>query len=518
MTDEAQNKSAPRAIWRLEADSEDATIAIADDLAGLLKQGDVVTLAGDLGAGKTTFARALMRRLAKDPGLEAPSPTYTLAQAYECDFGRIVHADFYRIASPAELAEFGWDEVKEGALALVEWAERAPKAFEGDRLDVRLSFAETDNRDARSITISGYGAFAPRLATFKSLREFLREAGWGDARRQFLQGDASSRAYETLTQPSGEKAILMISPERPDGPPIRFGKSYSAIARLAENVKAFVAIDEALAGQGFSAPKIYARDLSAGLLIIEDLGREGVVEERRPIPERYLEAVDVLAQLHARKLPDTAPIEGAGPYRIPPYDLDALLVEVELLLDWYVARFGKGMIASGARATFVNIWRRVLNDVATQPPTWTLRDYHSPNLIWLPDRKGARRIGIIDFQDCVMGHPAYDVVSLAQDARVHVPDELEMKLVAHYARRRKELEPDFDMASFARSYAVLGAQRATKILGIFARLDQRDGKPQYLAHTPRVEQYLKKSLRHPALKEIEAWYAVHLPTIFGSEA
>jgi len=518
MTENPAGKSAPRTVWRIEAESEDATAALAADLAGLLNVGDLVTLAGDLGAGKTTFARALMRTLAGDPELEAPSPTFTLAQSYDCDFGRIVHADLYRISSPAELAEFGFDEVREGALTLVEWAERAPKAFEGDRLDVRLSFSEADKRDARLITISGYGGFAPRLQTFKALREFLLGAGWGEARREFLQGDASSRAYETLEKPDGERAILMISPDRPDGPPVRFGKPYSAIARLAENVRAFVAIDEALAAQGFSTPKILARDIPAGLLIVEDLGREGLVEDRRPIPERYQEAVDVLAQLHARKLPDAVPLEGAGVYRIPPYDLDALLIEVELLLDWYVGRFGKGLVASGARATFVNMWRRVLADVVTQTPTWTLRDYHSPNLLWLGAREGARRIGIIDFQDCVMGHPAYDVASLAQDARVHVSDELEMRLVAHYARRRKELDPAFDMASFARNYAVLGAQRATKILGIFARLDQRDAKPQYLAHVPRVEQYLRKSLRHPALKEIEGWYAANLPAIFAGDA
>jgi aminoglycoside/choline kinase family phosphotransferase len=127
------------------------------------------------------------------------------------------------------------------------------------------------------IMISGYGAFASRLASFKSLHEFLRKANWWDARRDFLQGDASSRAYETLTKPTGEKAILMMSPQRPDGPPIRYGKSYSTIAHLAENVKAFVAIAEGLSAQGFSAPKVLARDLNAGLVIVEDLGREGVV-------------------------------------------------------------------------------------------------------------------------------------------------------------------------------------------------------------------------------------------------
>ncbi len=516
MTEDASSKAATKAIWRLEAENEAATAALAGEIAGLLKSGDVVTLAGDLGVGKTTFARAVIRAIAKDPELEAPSPSFTLMQIYEGAFGKIVHADFYRIEAVGDVAEIGWEEAGEDAILLVEWAERARELFTGDRLDIRLSFAEYERRDVRLITMSGYGAFAPRLSSFKSMREFLRGAGWADARRTFLQGDASSRAYETLEKPSGETAILMISPPKPDGPPIRYGKSYSAIARLAESVKAFVAIDEGLIEQGFSAPKIYAQDLDAGLLILEDLGRIGVVDENGPIPERYLEAVAALAQLHARKLPDQITLRDDGVYRIPPYDLDALLIEVELLIDWYVSHIARTLVASGARAVFVNLWRKALAEVAAATPTWTLRDYHSPNLLWLPEREGIRRLGLIDFQDCVLGHPAYDVVSLTQDARVTVPEELEMKLIAHYARMRRERDHRFDMGGFVRAYAVLGAQRATKIMGIFARLDLRDGKPHYLSHLPRVEQYLKKSLRHPALKDMKNWYETNLPDIFGA--
>jgi len=518
MSADAATRTAPRTSWRLDVANEEATLALAADLSKLLVAGDVVALSGDLGTGKTTFARSLIRAIAGDPALEAPSPTFTLMQIYEGDFGKIVHADFYRINAASDVAELGWEEACEGALLLVEWAERARELFSGDYLEIRFSFAEPERRDARIVNIAGYGAFAPRLATFKAMQEFLRGAGWADARRTFLQGDASSRAYETLEKPDGGRAILMISPARPDGPPIRYGKSYSAIARLAENVRAFVAVAEGLSAQGLSAPKVLAHDLDAGLLIVEDLGREGVVDENGPIAERYLESVGALAHLHARKLPDVLPISVDGAYHIPPYDLDAQLIEVELLIDWYVSHITRAIIASGARAVFVNLWRKALIDIAPATPTWTLRDYHSPNLLWLPDREGVRRVGIIDFQDCVLGHPAYDMVSLTQDARVTVPDELEMKLIAHYARARRESEDGFDMASFAKAYAVLGAQRATKIMGIFARLDLRDGKPHYLAHLPRVEHYLKKSLRHPALADIKAWYEANLPVLFETPA
>lgn len=503
-----------KAEWRIDVPDEAATIALAAELAPLAKQSRLLTLTGDLGSGKTTFARALIRAIAGDPQLEAPSPTFTLMQIYEGRDYRIVHADLYRIEDPYELFELGWEEATENALVVVEWAERAKTFFSGDRLDVHLDFAAPEAGDARKITIAGYGAIAPRLASFKSLREFLAKAGWSDAERTPLQGDASTRAYETLRKPNGEQAILMISPAKPDGPPIRYGKSYGKIAKLAETVKPFVALAEALRAQGLSAPKVLARDLEAGYVILEDLDHEGVTTENGPIAERYLEALAVLVRLHTRRLPDVLPVQGASPYHIPSYDLDALLIEVELLVDWYAGHIAKTPIASGARATFINLWRQLLMEIATAQPTWTLRDYHSPNLLWLEDREGLARVGVIDFQDCVLGHPSYDVVSLTQDARVTVPDELEMKLLGHYARLRRDADPTFDMAGFARAYAILGAQRATKVLGIFARLAQRDGKPQYLTHLPRVEAYLRKDLRHPALADIKAWYEANLPSLF----
>jgi aminoglycoside/choline kinase family phosphotransferase len=173
--------------------------------------------------------------------------------------------------------------------------------------------------------------------------------------------------------------------------------------------------------------------------------------------------------------------------------------------------------SGSVRAEFVNLWSETLMEVVAAPPTWTLRDYHSPNLIWLPEREGLARVGLIDFQDAVLGHPAYDVASLLQDARVTVPAELELKLLGLYARERKAGDPAFDTTAFARAYAIMGAQRNTKILGIFARLDKRDGKPQYLPHLPRIEAYLARSLAHPALARLKGWYGAVLPRLGAAE-
>jgi tRNA threonylcarbamoyl adenosine modification protein YjeE len=513
MSDSGAGAANDPGVWELVVGDEVALERLAATLADLLQAGDLITLSGELGAGKTTLARALVRRLTGDDLMEVPSPTFTLMQIYEGMNFPIVHADLYRIADPSELVELGWDETAEGALVLVEWAEHAGRALAGDRLDVHMALVR--GRDvARHIRIRGYGKMGPRLARGRGIEALLERAGFADARRVFMLGDASTRAYERLTKSNGETAILMISPPRPDGPPVRFGRSYSAIARLAETIDPFLAMATALANMDLSAPRIYAADRENGLALIEDFGHEGVVEDGAPIAERYLEAAELLAALHSRPQSDIVRGFADRPYRVPAYDLDALLIEIELLPDWYAPHVAGASLSSGQRATFVNLWRQILLDIVNARSTWVLRDYHSPNLLWLGAREGIKRLGLIDFQDCVMGHPAYDVASLAQDARVTVPDDLELRLLVHYAKARRAVAPDFDMAGFARAYAILGAQRATKILGIFARLDKRDGKPQYRGHIPRVARYLRKNLDHPSLAPLKDWYGAHLSRLY----
>ena len=502
--------AAPPPVWRLDLDGESATKDLAERLAQMIGPGDLLTLSGDLGAGKTTFVRALIHALTGDPELEVPSPTFTLMQVYDGPRCPIVHADLYRIGNPAELAELGWDEAADGAIVLVEWPERAGELLDADRLDIAFFLDPGRADNFRRVELSGTGTFAPRLARQKAVDDVMNASGWRGAERHFMMGDASTRAYERLVRPDGSSAILMISPPKTDGPLIRGGKTYSSLARLAETITPFIALAGGLRAEGFSAPEVLAVDLASGVAALEDLGHETMLDPAGAVRvERYADAVAVLASLHARDLPSTLPVTDAAPYTIPRYDLEALAIEVELLLDWYAPHVGVPL-GSGVKANFINSWRHRLSEVTAAPPTWTLRDYHSPNLLWLADREGLRRVGLLDFQDCVLGHPAYDVVSLLQDARVTVPDDIELKLLSHYARLRREADPRFDMAAFAQAYAILGAQRATKILGIFARLDKRDGKPHYLAHLPRISAYLAKGLRHPIMADLAAWYGANL--------
>jgi aminoglycoside/choline kinase family phosphotransferase len=222
--------------------------------------------------------------------------------------------------------------------------------------------------------------------------------------------------------------------------------------------------------------------------------------------------MDVLAALHRNRLPDILPVEQGVEYRLPKYDLEALLIEVELLLDWYLPKLDT-KISDNKRDLFLSLWRDALLPTMQGQQTWVLRDYHSPNLLWLPERQGLARIGLLDFQDAVMGSPAYDVASMLQDARVDVPELTEIALLSRYTRARLKTEAGFDAPAFVRAYATLAAQRASKILGIFARLEMRDGKPQYLRHLPRVWGYLQRSLAHPALAPLQSWYKLHVPPL-----
>jgi aminoglycoside/choline kinase family phosphotransferase len=345
----------------------------------------------------------------------------------------------------------------------------------------------------------------------ETLRQLLTGAGFIDAKRQRMAGDASTRSYARLFQ-DDHAVILMNSPRRPDGPAIYDGKSYSAAVHLAEDVKPFVAIANGLRERGLSAPAIHHADLEAGFLITEDFGREGFVEDEppRPIAERYEAAVDTLAALHREVLAETLPLAPQITYSIPTFDIEAMMVEIGLMLEWYLPDRGAAP-PNAARDEFVARWRDLLGKTTELPKTWALRDFHSPNLIWLAERSGISRVGVIDFQDAVLGPAAYDLVSLLQDARIDVPEPLELALLTRYIKARHATDPTFDPAGFAESYAIMSAQRNTRLLGTFARLNRRDGKPHYLRHQPRIWTYLTRSLAHPALAGIRGWYDAHVP-------
>jgi aminoglycoside/choline kinase family phosphotransferase len=313
-------------------------------------------------------------------------------------------------------------------------------------------------------------------------RAFLRAAGWGAADRRDLAGDASNRSYDRLSDADGRRAVLM------DADPAR-----------GEDVRPFVRIASFLRGAGLSAPEILAEDDKNGFLLLEDLGDDLFARAipARPQLERemYEAATDVLVALHRLTPPD---VPDYGPGRMT--DLAALA------FDKYRAGI-TGDPGLAARAGFNTRFRPLLDDATRGiAPVLVLRDYHAENLLWLPDRDGVARVGLLDFQDAMTGHPGYDLVSLLQDARRDVPPPLEAAMIARYL---DATGPDRDR--FEAAYAVLGAQRNLRILGVFARLGMEHGKPHYVDLIPRVWGLLQRDLDHPALAPVAALLRDSLP-------
>jgi len=494
--------------------SEPELLRLAEEMAFSLRPGDLLTLEGELGAGKTTFARAVIRALAADDGLEIPSPTFTLVQPYATPRFDVAHFDLYRLAAPDELTELGLEDALANGVAIVEWPERAGERLPEQRLTLRL--AETADPSRRHAELIAAPVYEARLSRFIEIHDFLVRNGWGgaDAALRYLQGDASARRYARIRRANGQRAILMDSPRQPDGPPVRNGLPYSRIAHLAEDVRPFVAVGTALRQHGFHAPQIYAFDLEAGLLLIEDLGDRvfgGEVARGADQEALWRCGVDTLVELRKHPPEPELRLPDQSLYRLPLFDRGAFEIEAELLIDWYWPALHGGPITESARASFLENWSAIFARLDRPPKCWLLRDYHSPNLIALEASDGSADVGIIDFQDALLGPEAYDLVSLLQDARLNVPVDIEMRLLDHYISRVRAGAADFDETALRFAYAALGAQRNTKILGIFARLAQRDGKRQYLAHIPRIWNYLARDLAHPDLAALAAWYDRHFP-------
>jgi aminoglycoside/choline kinase family phosphotransferase len=283
-----------------------------------------------------------------------------------------------------------------------------------------------------------------------------------------------------------------------------------------EDVRPFLRVARLLARLGLSAPRILAADEAAGLLLLEDLGDETytrVLAADGDEAALYTLATDVLIDLHRRfEMPMAA--------GVPPYDDDRLLTEAALLVDWYLPAVRGVPTDTGLRTEYLALWREAFAAARAVADTLVLRDYHVDNLMLLGGRAGVAACGLLDFQDAVTGPATYDLVSLLEDARRDVPASLASRMIDRYL----DAFPTLDRDAFRASYAVMGAQRSAKIVGIFTRLDRRDGKPVYLKHIPRVWRWLEGDLRHPALAGLRAWFDRELPdgtrttpTAIGSE-
>lgn len=348
--------------------------------------------------------------------------------------------------------------------------------------------------------------------------EFLARHGFGDARRQPLSGDASTRAYERLRR--GEQSFIFM-----DQPPAlesvvcppgagdaeRMALGYNAAARLAAgSVAAFVATAAYLRARGLSAPRILAADVEAGLAVLEDLG-DGLYatliaqgQDERPL---YEAAVDLQVALHAETPPDVLTAEGGVEWPLLTYDTLALKVATDTFLEWWPKFSGIAPFSPEAVAEWDALWAPVWVRGEAGAAVFTHRDFHAQNLLWLPERQGVARVGLLDFQDALRAHPAWDLTHLLQDARRDVSPELETAMLDRYLAAR----PGVERQGFLADYRALAASNAARILGrVFAR-QALLGRRQYEAFMPRTWRYLERNLQDPALVGLKAWFDRYAP-------
>lgn len=319
-----------------------------------------------------------------------------------------------------------------------------------------------------------------------SIARFLESAGWGDAARRALPGDASFRRYHRLER-QGARALLMDAP-----PPMEDVRPYIAVARL-------------LREMCLSAPGVFADDVGAGLLLIEDFGDDTYTRLLAAGADEaalYALAVDVLIAVNQRFSP-----HAAAATVLPAYDDERFLAEAALLVDWFLPAITGRPADPSVKEEYVALWHGLLPLARAVPETLVLRDYHVDNLMRLTDRDSVAACGLLDFQDAVKGPMSYDFVSLVEDARRDVPASLQAAMTERFLAAF----PELDRALFARSAAIMAAQRNCKIVGIFTRLNWRDGKPHYLRHIPRVWRLIEGDVAHPALAPLRLWLDRHIP-------
>ena len=438
------------------------TTAFARALAPELRAGDTLLLDGPVGAGKSHFARALIRARLDNPAEDVPSPTFTLVQTYD-GAPPLWHADLYRLTDPAEVDELGLLDALPDAIALIEWPDRMGPVAGA----LTLCIQPQDDPDLRQITLSGDPALWARAVRAAARAAFTHQAGWGDAQVAFLAGDASARRYFRLTR-DGETAVLMDAD--------------------AATLAPYLAMTGWLRDRDFDAPRVIAADPGAGLALIEDFGDAQIARVVEGDPAQAGPLYDRIAGLLAR-LAAYTPAPG-----VKVLDGPEMARQVGLFAEWYPAAVGADADAQAdadkIAPTIARLHAELCADLA---PVTGLRDFHAENIILTPDD----RLGLLDFQDAVATHPAYDLVSVLHDARRDIPADVEQAAIARFLA-----DTGLDADRFRAAFALLSVQRNLRIMGIFTRLCIAEGKPRYLAFMPHVWSLIGRALAAPELADL----------------
>lgn len=438
-----------------------ATDKLAGDLAPYLMPGDVIALTGYLGAGKSHFARALVRALGSRQK-HLPSPTFTLLQTYDDTRMPVAHTDFYRLGDPSEAEELNLDPFIEHGLTVIEWADNAPHMCPARTLWVRLE----DEGGGRSITFKSeddswekrFGFFTPDLqrpVTDKGRHDFVqRTTGKKGQVITPVSADASFRSYWRVRM--GDSAQILMDAPAP-----------------MEDLERFVRVDKFLEANGVRVPHVYEADLESGYALIEDFGNSTVfdaVESGADPMKHYEAAVDILAHI--------AQSEKAA---VPRQEKENWLDEACHFTDWFLPYATGHATHTADRRQFRELIWGLMAQMPELPQTTMLKDYHCQNLMVLPDGAGVESLGVLDFQDARIGPVSYDLASLLYDVRYKVPSHFHSILTARMAGSMPgHVTPE----ALSQGVKMVAIQNLLRIAGVFTRLARRDGKTQYLDYMP----------------------------------
>ena len=464
---------------------------LAKELTPLLNEGGVMTLNGQIGAGKTALAKLVIHDLTQVPLEDIISPTFNLYHTYNKDNLEITHYDLYRIESEIELLEIDLNEAFTDKICIIEWADRFKDLLPKDRIEVTITCLKNE----RLYKINPLGKFKDVVKNWAKIENFLSDLDINFTELQRLRGDASKRKYYRVKN-LDNTMILMDATQESD---------MKSKTGPTDGINDFIKIQEYLDSIDVRVPKLIARNKHDNIILEEDLGEYSYTDmlTKENYVELYNPAIKTLIHISNINHPKNISTN-SNPHYLREFDLDTYLNEAEIFIDYYWPFIHGKQCNADKKKEFRDIMVGVYSNL-TNDKTLMLRDFHSPNLLFLENENGYRKCAVIDFQDALFGHPLYDLVSLTNDARITIDEYQEKYLIELYKKDFPFNNFQFDSLSFMQQYHILGVQRSIKILGIFARLAILEANQNYLVHMPRIICYFKRIMQSGSIQALACW-------------
>ncbi|MEK9794560.1 MAG: tRNA (adenosine(37)-N6)-threonylcarbamoyltransferase complex ATPase subunit type 1 TsaE [Hyphomicrobiales bacterium] len=467
-------------------------------IAPIFEKGDLLALNGEIGSGKTTLTKHLINYLTATRIDEINSPTFNLCQTYSKEDLIISHYDFYRLDYLQEIEELDINDSIKNNFTIIEWANKFSSILPKDHIEIQIS----NKSHQREYKILFHGEYAKKIAAHKNRLSFLSNSNFNIKKITNMKGDASKRKYYRVND-GKENFVLMDASE-----------DSIKETTTSKTITDFIVFGQYLENIGLRVPKIYEFDIQKHLILEEDLGLTTYDElysklSFQDLINPAIESLLILVHSNYKNIND---LDGRA-FEPQNFDEKVFINESKIFIDYYWPYVKNSICPEEEKYEFLSIIEKIYSDLSTDK-TLVLRDYHSPNLHYLQNEKGHRKCALIDFQDALLGHPLYDLVSLAQDARFTISEDQERYIVDTF--EDKFLFNDFQLSksSFNEQYKILAIQRSLKILGIFARLYLLEGKNNYIIHMPRVVDYIRRSMDCSLLHNLTHWLKINFKDIF----